>query len=113
MNTGPQPVFRALSDPTRREILLHLSKESLAISEISERFGITRTAINKHLAILEEGGLVRSETIGRERRKSLSPEPLRPAFEWLGFFEHFWDTKLADLQREIANDMKQQEGTSK
>ena len=113
MNTGPQPVFRALSDPTRREILLHLSRQSLAISEISERFGITRTAINKHLAILEEGGLVRSETIGRERRKSLSPEPLKSAFEWLGIFEHFWDAKLADLQREIAKDMKQQEGTSK
>ncbi|WP_306143631.1 helix-turn-helix transcriptional regulator [Roseibium sp. MMSF_3412] len=113
MNTGPQSVFRALSDPTRREILLHLSRESLAISEISERFGITRTAINKHLAILEEGGLVRSETIGRERRKSLSPAPLKSAFEWLGFFEHFWDAKLADLQREIAKDMKEQEGKSK
>ncbi|MBO6891321.1 MAG: winged helix-turn-helix transcriptional regulator [Roseibium sp.] len=106
MNSGPQGVFRALADPTRRQILVHLSKESLAIADIAERFDITRTAINKHLAILEEGGLIRSETSGRERRNSLSPEPLRSAFEWLGYFENFWDAKLTDLQREIAKDMK-------
>ena len=113
MNTGPQAVFRALSDPTRREILVHLASESLAISDIAARFDITRTAINKHLAILEEGGLIRSEVSGRERRNSLTPEPMKSAFEWLGFFEQFWDSKLSDLQREIEKEMAQRKDDTK
>ncbi|MCV0427507.1 MAG: metalloregulator ArsR/SmtB family transcription factor [Roseibium sp.] len=113
MNTGPQDVFRALADPTRRQILLYLSAESLAIADIAERFDITRTAINKHLTILEEGGLISREARGRERRNTLNPEPLRSAFEWLGYFEHFWDEKLTNLQREIAKDMSELKETDK
>ncbi|MET1415266.1 metalloregulator ArsR/SmtB family transcription factor [Roseibium sp. HPY-6] len=113
MNTGPQGVFRALADPTRREILVHLSNESLAIADIASRFDITRTAINKHLAILEEGGLIKREVIGRERRSSLEPGPLKSAFEWLGYFDQFWDGKLSDLQKEIAKEMQEEKGRKK
>lgn len=113
MNAGPQAVFRALADPTRRQILLHLASESLAISDIAARFDITRTAINKHLAILEEGGLIKSEVSGRERRNSLTPEPMKSAFEWLGHFERYWDVKLADLQREIEKEMAESKETGK
>lgn len=111
MNTGPQAVFRALADPTRRQILMHLSTESLAISDIAARFDITRTAINKHLAILEEGGLIKSEVSGRERRNRLTPEPMKSAFEWLGHFERFWDAKLDKLQREIDAEMASRKET--
>lgn len=111
MNTGPQAVFRALADPTRRQILMHLSTESLAISDIAARFDITRTAINKHLAILEEGGLIKSEVSGRERRNRLTPEPMKSAFEWLGYFERFWDAKLDKLQREIDAEMASRKET--
>lgn len=113
MNSGPQSVFRALADPTRRQILMHLAQENLAISDIAARFDITRTAINKHLTILEEGGLIQTEVIGREKRNRLSPEPLSSAFEWLGFFEQFWDSKLAGLQREVARDMQKKRETEK
>ncbi|MEP2706051.1 MAG: metalloregulator ArsR/SmtB family transcription factor [Roseibium sp.] len=113
MNTGPQAVFRALSDPTRREILVHLSDENLPVAEIAERFDISRTAINKHLAILEEGGLIRSQVRGRERLSELTPAPMKSALEWLGYFEEFWDSKLSKLQREIAKDMKEKKETNK
>ena len=113
MNTGPQEVFRALSDPTRRQILLHLSQESMPVAEIADRFNITRTAINKHLIILEEGGLIKSRVSGRERLSELTPAPLKSALEWLGFFEQFWDDKLLNLQREIAKDMKNRKETDK
>lgn len=106
MNAGPQNVFRALADPTRRQILIYLSNESLAVADIADRFDITRTAINKHLAILEEGNLIKREVTGRERRSTLNPEPLRSAFEWLGYFESFWDARLSDLQREISKEME-------
>lgn len=113
MNTGPQEVFRALADPTRRQILMHLAQENLAISDIAARFDITRTAINKHLAILEEGGLIKSEVSGRERRNRLTPEPMKSAFEWLGHFERYWDVKLTDLQREIEKEMAGKRETEK
>jgi len=113
MNTGPQAVFRALADPTRRQILMHLATENLAISDIAARFEITRTAINKHLAILEEGGLITSEVSGRERRNRLTPEPMKSAFEWLGYFERFWDIKLTSLQHEIEKEMAGTKETDK
>ncbi|XYK80735.1 MAG: ArsR/SmtB family transcription factor [Labrenzia sp.] len=113
MNLGPQAVFRALSDQTRRQILLHLADEDLAITDIADRFELSRTAINKHLTILKEGGLIKTRVHGRERRNELNPEPLKSAFEWLGYFDSFWNSKLSSLQREISKDMKELKETKK
>lgn len=111
MNTGPQAVFRALSDQTRRQILLHLAEEDLTIADIAGRFDISRTAINKHLKILEEGGLITARVRGRERRNVINTEPLKSAFEWLSYFDRFWDSKLSKLQREISKDLSGKEET--
>lgn len=113
MNEGPQAVFRALSDQTRRQILLLLADEDLAIADIADRFDISRTAINKHLTILEEGGLIATRVQGRERRNFLNPEPLKTAFEWLGYFDRFWDDKLSKLQHEITKEMNDHKETGK
>ncbi len=107
MNLGPQPVFRALSDPTRRQILLHLADDDLSIGDIANRFDITRAAIKKHLVILEEGDLIASHPEGRERINSLKPAGLKSAFEWLGFFDRFWDSKLADLKSAVEQAEKE------
>ena len=107
MNLGPQPVFRALSDPTRRQILLHLADDDLSIGDIANRFDITRAAIKKHLVILEEGDLIASHPEGRERINSLKPAGLKSAFEWLGFFDRFWDSKLADLRSAVEQAEKE------
>jgi DNA-binding transcriptional ArsR family regulator len=103
---GPQPVFRALADPTRRQILLHLARENLSIGDIADRFEITRAAIKKHLVILEEGDLIASHPDGRERINSLKPAGLKSAFEWLGFFDRYWDDKLARLQTAVDKSEK-------
>ena len=104
MNTGPQTVFRALSDPTRRQILLLLREETLTLGQITNRFAITRAAVKKHLSILEEGQLIASHAQGRERLHELRPEALRSAVEWLGYFSTFWDVRLADLKNVVEAD---------
>ena len=101
MNAGldeVQGAFRALADPSRRSILMHLSKQEMTIGEISSRFEMTRAAVKKHLIILEEGRLISTRTSGRERINRLEPLAIKQAAEWLNYFSEFWDTKLEKLQ---------------
>lgn len=101
MMQDPQPVFRALADPTRRQILMSLRNQDLSIAEVSGQFDITRAAVKKHLTILEEGQLIHVEARGRERVNSLVPENLRAAASWLDYFSGFWDERLNALQEAI------------
>lgn len=96
-----QGVFRALADPTRRDILMYLSQEELTIAEVSERFDITRGAVKKHLTILQEGELISVHKRGRESVNRLEPDALRTATDWLNYFSQFWDNKLHDLSHAI------------
>jgi DNA-binding transcriptional ArsR family regulator len=96
--SDPQPVFRALADPTRRAILQMLAEEPHSIGDITNAFDVSRPAIAKHLRILEEGGLIEVRPNGRERINYLKPEKLNAAREWLSFFDQFWDDRLAALK---------------
>lgn len=91
-------VFQAIADPTRRKLLRLLADEELPIAAISEHFPISRTAVNKHLHVLSDAGLVRSRRTGRETRYRLRPEPLAEVREWLVFFEAYWEDKLSLLK---------------
>ena len=102
--TSPQGIFRALSDSTRREILIHLSKEDMTIGDVVDRFDVTRRAIKKHLIILEEGGLITVTPKGRERINRLEPMRLKEASDWFHQFNHFWDERLSSLKRVIDED---------
>ena len=97
----PQPVFRALADPTRREILRMLAAHPQSIGEIASAFDMSRPAIAKHLRILREGDLIDVQEKGRERINILKPEKLKTAADWLGFFDTFWDQRLAKLKEEV------------
>ncbi|WP_210363955.1 metalloregulator ArsR/SmtB family transcription factor [Bacillus sp. REN3] len=97
-------VFQAVAEPTRRKILKLLSKEEMPIAAITDNFPITRNAINKHLFVLSEAGLVSSRKAGRETRYRLEPEPLKELQEWLSFFEVYWDNKLQNLKDYLESD---------
>ncbi|MGG3641691.1 ArsR/SmtB family transcription factor [Bacillus gobiensis] len=96
-------VFQAIADPTRREVLKLLSEKELPISEITEHFPMTRTAIAKHLVILSEANLVSGRKVGREKRYRLNPEPLTELKEWLSYYEQFWNNKLSILKHVVEN----------
>jgi len=65
-------VFRALSDPTRREILALLRDRDMTAGEIAEQFDISKPAISRHLEILKEAELVSSEKKGLYRIYSIN-----------------------------------------
>ena len=101
--TDLQPAFRALADPTRRDILMMLSTADMTLNEVTDRFDMTRAAVKKHLTVLEDGALVHSEPRGRERIHRLNADALKPVFSWLEYFDRYWDDKLADLKTRIEN----------
>jgi len=92
-------VFFALSDPTRRDVMRHLSEEGpITASELAERLPVTRQAIAKHLAALEEAGLVASSTEGRRRSYRITPRPLTEAMDWMVGVGAEWDERLDALR---------------
>lgn len=93
-----QSAFRALADPTRRDILMFLSEQDMTIGEVCEHFDITRAAVKKHLIILEEGKMISVHPKGRERINRLEPSGLESVAEWLNYFNHFWDQRLSKLK---------------
>ena len=99
-----QLVFRAIADPTRRSIMAMLATGEHALGDIASNYEMTRPAVTKHLKILEQGGLVKVRTQGRERLHTLQPEALRSVAEWISFFSQFWDEKLDNLKRAVEAD---------
>ena len=71
MTEHEQMGFRALADPTRRNILQLLAAKDMTIADVAENFDMTRAAVKKHLTILKEGNLISVEVDGRSRKLSL------------------------------------------
>jgi len=101
-----QLTFRALADPTRRDILQMLTTRDMTIAEVSDQFDITRPAVKKHLTILQEGNLIQVRTQGRERLNSFNPTGMAPVLNWLCFFDSFWDDRLGALKTLIEKDIQ-------
>ncbi len=104
MNQQLQSSFRALGDPTRRQILMELGEEELTISEVVGKFDLTRTAVRKHLTILEEGNLITVTARGKERITRLNPKGLKSTAAWFSYFDQYWDTALGSLKNAIESD---------
>ncbi|MGV6805117.1 MAG: ArsR/SmtB family transcription factor [Ruegeria sp.] len=106
MNSRTQFAFRALADPTRRDILRLLADENMTIAQLTDQFEMTRAAVKKHLTVLSDGGLITVEVKGRERINRLNPTGMAPVLDWFSYFDSFWDDRLANLKEAI-------EGTEK
>jgi DNA-binding transcriptional ArsR family regulator len=90
--------FGALSDPTRRALVMRLATEpDLSVSELAAPFAVSLPAIMKHLGVLSDARLVRREKTGRVVACRLDAEPMREAFEWLNRYEKFWSERLNSL----------------
>lgn len=103
-SSSKHDVFQAIADPTRRSLLKMLANKEMPIAAITDCFPISRTAVNKHLQVLSEAGLVSSQKVGRETRYKLQPEPLVELKDWLVFFEQYWDEKLIALKKFVETD---------
>lgn len=92
-------LFKAIADPTRREIFhaLVIATSALSITQISDQFSMTRQGVTKHIKTLEDVGLVHINTLGRERFCMANPKELQMVNQWLQFYEQFWDDSLDKL----------------
>jgi DNA-binding transcriptional ArsR family regulator len=93
-----QVIFAALADPTRRAVLRSIATgEASTATELAARLPVTRQAVQKHLAQLEQAQLVDGERVGRETRFAATPAPLAEAIAWMTAVGERWDDRLAAL----------------
>ncbi len=98
-------VFQAIADPVRRDIIDLLASESLTVNSVAEKFDISRPAISKHLKILNECGLVKTVTKGRERHCIIVPKELSRVSSWVDQHRQLWEQKL-DSFEDYLNELK-------
>jgi DNA-binding transcriptional ArsR family regulator len=91
-------VFRAIADPTRREILGLLRGGRQTVGAIAGNFRMSRPAISRHLRRLRSAGLVVSRRHGTTSVCELNARPLRAVNEWLRDYAAFWDENLRNLK---------------
>jgi DNA-binding transcriptional ArsR family regulator len=95
-------VFDALADPNRRYVLEALAqRETATATELAAELPVTRQAVAKHLAALNEAGLVESRREGRETRYELTPGPLGVAMDWMAGVGAQWDARLTRLEKHL------------
>ena len=98
----PAVVFRALGDPVRLDLLARLAGSGgMTLGALVEGCGVTRQGATKHVKVLEDAGLVHSETRGRERHLSLAPGGLVAAQAHLDRIARGWDDTLARLKAHV------------
>lgn len=97
-------VFGALADPTRREILLLLSRKPRPVGALAGAFPISRPAISKHLDTLERAGLVERIPRGRTNLCVVREAPLLEATAWLEFYRTHWEGALDRLALLVETD---------
>jgi len=100
--------FAALSDRTRRGVLERLGRGRATVSELADPYGISLTGMKKHIAVLEDAGLVRTEKVGRTRWCSLGPQNLNAVERWVAGYRLMLEERL-DRLGELLEGTKGQE----
>lgn len=95
-------VYRAVGDPTRREILNVLLAGPTGFQDIHGRFPLTKGAVSQHLKVLVEAGLVEIDPDDRSRRYRLTPAPLHEIDQWLAAYREFWTDRLDALADAVS-----------
>ncbi len=103
MATNDDVVFRALADPSRRQLLDRLHAENgQTLTELCAGLEMTRQAVSKHLALLEAADLVVSIRRGREKLHYLNPVPIAAIYDrWIGKYERRRVQALAELKHAL------------
>ncbi len=94
--------FQALADPARRGMLERLSRGPASVSELAQPFDMSLSAIVQHLKVLEAGGLVRTQKVGRVRTCQIEPKALRMAEAWISERRTLWEQHFDRLEQYLA-----------
>jgi DNA-binding transcriptional ArsR family regulator len=91
MKQAIDPVFRAISDPTRRKIIDLLAHSQQSVKQLTANFEISQPAVSQHLRELRASRLVESKRVGVERRYSLTASPLAEVYHWVSRYRMLFD----------------------
>jgi DNA-binding transcriptional ArsR family regulator len=106
-NRAVDRVFHALAEPTRRAIVERLSVGPMSVSDLAKPFEMTLAAIVQHLQVLEQGGVVRTEKVGRVRTCCVDSDGLRLAERWISERRTLWERRFDRLGQLLAEDENQ------
>ena len=106
MRTQTLDAFQVIADPSRRQILMMLSKDSMTINALAGNFDMSRPAVSKHIKILYGAGFISITGIGRERHCILKQEGFNELQNFINYFDKFWLTKLKKLETILNNKTK-------
>lgn len=96
-------IFRALSDPTRRDVVERLSGGQASVSELAASYDMALPSFVAHLRVLEESGLVRSRKVGRVRTYRIEKQRLKLVETWLDRQRRLWEQKLDRLENYLLS----------
>lgn len=100
--------FQVIGDPSRRKMLMLLSKNSLTINSLASNFEMSRPAVSKHIKILYGAGFITIRDIGRERYCTLKKDGFEELEDWIACFDAFWASKLKKLENLLNNKITKQ-----
>ena len=100
--------FAALSDATRRGVLVQLGRSDASITELADKFHMTLTGMRKHVGVLEQAGLVTTEKIGRVRTCKLGIRRLEEEVAWIESYRQLWAARFDALDN-IVEELKRKE----
>ena len=96
--------FAALADPTRRALLSSLERGERTLSDLAHPLPMSLMAVQKHVKVLEDAGLVETRKVGRSRFVRLRPQGLSPVAEWLKTSEQRWNAAFDRLARALQEE---------
>jgi DNA-binding transcriptional ArsR family regulator len=99
-------LFHALADPTRRGIVERLLAGPASVSDLAEPTGMALPTVMKHIAVLEETGLLTTEKSGRTRICRATAAPLTEAQAWIEDQRKIWEARLDRLDDYVTNLLK-------
>ncbi len=94
-------VFQVIADGNRRKMIHLLTENKLSINRLAENFEMSRPAVSKHIAILEQAGFIKIENVGRERYCAINEQGFEELRAWIAYYDDFWNRKLLKLQEVI------------
>jgi DNA-binding transcriptional ArsR family regulator len=98
-------VFQAIADPTRRDIIGLIAKQTMTPNAVAESFDVSRQAISKHITILTECGILTVAIEGREYFYSVEPGKLAEVAAWIEPFRKMWEQRFDRLDN-VINKLK-------
>ncbi|MDP9093428.1 MAG: metalloregulator ArsR/SmtB family transcription factor [Actinomycetota bacterium] len=103
-DAGVDRIFRALADTTRRDIVRRTLGGEASVSGLAAAYAMSFAAVQKHVAVLEEAGLVSKRPRGRERIVRGNPEMIRRAQALLDSYEQIWRARIERLDALLVED---------